>query len=204
MAATASSPTGLTLEQRVKALPQELQDLIYGFTFEQPDPTTITIDANFRPPVNLQINKAIRKSFAALYYSKFIFCSDDIHSLQNWVVSLTSQHRAFLWDLRLHGYQDGVCDGDRSVATARATKFWQSLPSEARKEIRYFMVMASYVLSNGAFREANVAWATAEPPMEIPERWEKALERARRKLKWDCGAAWMDDFWQSIEGVKVV
>lgn len=58
------------LAQRVQALPQELQDLIYDFTFAAwPSATDFhQIRFAWKPPSCLQVNRASRRKFAEVFY----------------------------------------------------------------------------------------------------------------------------------------
>lgn len=64
-----------SLDKKIQALPQELQDLILDFKIavNPNDEGVILVTEDYKPPVGLQLNRKIRASFAAKYYSGAIF-----------------------------------------------------------------------------------------------------------------------------------
>ena len=65
--ASTSSPTP-SLVQRVQALPQELQDMIFGYATIPSTSNTDLLPQQYRPPSALQINRKTRGKFASEYY----------------------------------------------------------------------------------------------------------------------------------------
>lgn len=79
-----------TLRAHIQNLPQELFDDIYELVFT-PTSTIVDINRDYRPPVQLQVSKASRESFADRYYGNTTFT---LHSEleHRWGSSLTSKH----------------------------------------------------------------------------------------------------------------
>ncbi|KAK4614091.1 hypothetical protein CLAFUW4_09328 [Fulvia fulva] len=65
----ATEANKLTTSERVQALPQDLQDLIYEHTISHEPTRTITITKDYRPPLQLQLHHKLRQDFATRYYS---------------------------------------------------------------------------------------------------------------------------------------
>lgn len=62
-------PEPPTLDNRVQALPQELQDSILDLTIGIHDSfCTMAIDGKYKSPLGLQISRATRAKFANHYY----------------------------------------------------------------------------------------------------------------------------------------
>lgn len=73
-----------TLDDRIAALPQELQDIILEFTLDSlldvPSSGIVTITLWQKPPVSLQISRALWTKFATRYYGGRTF---KVHSLRD-------------------------------------------------------------------------------------------------------------------------
>ncbi|KJX92527.1 hypothetical protein TI39_contig5842g00023 [Zymoseptoria brevis] len=87
--------------EHIQALPQELQDMVFDWTMratiDTPDSAhgkVVTIDADYKPPLALQINRKQRDISASEYYANTVFFikGNDMHKCVNWLVTLASQH----------------------------------------------------------------------------------------------------------------
>ena len=100
--ASPSPPEAPSIEDRIQALPQELQDVILDVTIGLYDPPrTVELDAHYKSPLGLQVNRATRASFVKHYYQGgFMFHSgirnvvEDFHNL--WFSSLPAANRDML------------------------------------------------------------------------------------------------------------
>ncbi|KAK3061507.1 hypothetical protein LTR53_019761, partial [Teratosphaeriaceae sp. CCFEE 6253] len=77
------------LSIKVQALPVELQDLIYTFTFTAKSVIRY-MDDTYKPPGLLQVDRASRLLFAQSYYchTTLFECSDQ-KTLRTWLTSLS-------------------------------------------------------------------------------------------------------------------
>ncbi|GIZ41803.1 hypothetical protein CKM354_000509600 [Cercospora kikuchii] len=89
-----------SLEHLLQALPQELQDMILGFTIIT-SPSIVRIETErYQPPPLLQINRATRATAAESYYSQTVFaCTHEFHNnveFIRWLRSIPARHRALI------------------------------------------------------------------------------------------------------------
>ena len=91
----------LTLTEKVRALPQELCDIIKNHVFE---PTLtlelVTINKNYKPPTTLQASRSTRKSLAIPYYSRSIFFFHAYAEFLRWLRSLAPEYRGWVQHVR--------------------------------------------------------------------------------------------------------
>ncbi|SMR58391.1 unnamed protein product [Zymoseptoria tritici ST99CH_1A5] len=89
------------LTKRIQTLPQELQDSVLEevlhASMEVPDSINgkvIAIDANYKPPLALQINRKQREILAKEYYNNTIFLVEypGLRRCAKWLSTLTSAH----------------------------------------------------------------------------------------------------------------
>lgn len=93
--------TQTALSQAIQDLPQELFDSIYNQTFTAV-PGLRIINASYRPPNLLCIDRASREKFAASYYGRGnVFQTHKENQLYQWLASLTVQHRALITSVRV-------------------------------------------------------------------------------------------------------
>lgn len=83
----------MDLAQSIQALPPELFDLIYDYTFTIDIPIQ-TIDENYRPPARLQVDTISRAAFAKSYYATTFHIKPGNHDIlgTKWLSSLPSSH----------------------------------------------------------------------------------------------------------------
>lgn len=89
------------LIERVHALPAELFNQIRDEVFT-PKPCTVRIDAKYKPPSSLQVDKASRRRYTLKYYGgvvKFTCANPDL--LLRYLASLTKAQRRFLHSISL-------------------------------------------------------------------------------------------------------
>ncbi|CZT24170.1 uncharacterized protein RCC_09887 [Ramularia collo-cygni] len=92
----ASNPT---IEMRIQALAQELQDMIFHFAFIAPleGLTNITISESYKTPVALQLDRNTRTSLAKKYYNNAVFHTNDfgdsIWIFKEWYSFLSRAHK---------------------------------------------------------------------------------------------------------------
>lgn len=95
------------LSSLLHALPTELYDEIYKLTFT-PRTDKIDLTKSYRPPNELQVDRAHRAEFARKYYSTTRFVTDDEDVLCTWLASLRPEEGKLLTDVRL------LCELDAS------------------------------------------------------------------------------------------
>ena len=88
-----------SLEQLVKALPQELYDDIYQLTF------TVSagirhIESTYKPPSCLQVDESTRNAFAEDFYNSGIFCVE-FKVVRRWASSLEVAHIRKIHEVRI-------------------------------------------------------------------------------------------------------
>ncbi|KAF2162681.1 hypothetical protein M409DRAFT_26918 [Zasmidium cellare ATCC 36951] len=116
-----------TLTARIHGLPPELFEIIYNFVFTMPRPTRreVHIDADYKPPVQLQISSATRASLAGNYYSSSIFAYDENDGYPlfvKFIMSLPWKHRAMIRIQHTFRYSCGVQGHACSAATSCARR----------------------------------------------------------------------------------
>ena len=163
MAMPAQQPEPLTLRQRYKALPQELQDQIHGYCFHWEKPsymtrTTIIVDRDTKPLVELHIKRATRQFFIESYYKQTIFQFEDAALLRKFLLSVPRRYLRVIRQVRL----DGGGALDQHEARAQATALFVSLPEETREVLSPDQVSTSYQVSPMAWMGS--CWIHADPP----------------------------------------
>ena len=167
---TRPSPKRQTLNDRIQALPQELQDIIRDYTLDYPTtPIAIMMSYDYRPPINLQINRAIRSTFASTYYTNTTFHSSNSKLLTKFVTALSPEHRDLLESIRLSSrikqmrresqLSIGYMVLLQQSARSRAVQFWLQLPEDVRMDVRLSALFANYARISG--KELMVEWITA-------------------------------------------
>ncbi|EME40804.1 hypothetical protein DOTSEDRAFT_27409 [Dothistroma septosporum NZE10] len=95
------------IQGRIQGMAQELRDMIFDFvlTVDMPDDNNITIDEDYEPPVQLQINSATRKSIGQRYYTHTIFTFLNFYDgealCMSWIDSLSPENQQQLNQVRL-------------------------------------------------------------------------------------------------------
>lgn len=90
------------LAQHVQALPQEINDMIFDFTLTGSLSKEYRIDRDYRPPSFLQLNHAIRRKFARMYYSDGSTFTVNRYIANFWLGSLSATHRRMLFSAKIH------------------------------------------------------------------------------------------------------
>ena len=88
-----------TLAACVQALPREIYDEIYMFTFAS-NQQEVEITEDYKLPSIAKVDNKSRNIFAKSYYCAVFRCSDE-HRLQKWLTALPPKHAALLGDVRL-------------------------------------------------------------------------------------------------------
>ncbi|KXS99326.1 hypothetical protein AC578_6729 [Pseudocercospora eumusae] len=96
------------VQRRVRALCQELQDMILDFTLGSFEPgETVIINEDYQPPKALAINRATRKKLAARYYSNTEFIINfsggrnfKAWTTYTWACSLAREHLSLIKELK--------------------------------------------------------------------------------------------------------
>lgn len=105
----------LTVEERIKALPQELQDQILESTLiaSLKLQEVVTLNKSYFPPWQLSINRVTRKTIAEAYYGVAIFqvvidasanvyWQDGLGIASKWLASLSERERSSISQLRFN------------------------------------------------------------------------------------------------------
>lgn len=107
IAMTEAMASDIDIEDRIRRLPQELQDLILDFTLI-PSARTVNINESYRPPWQLRINRRSREIVAMTYYRDTTFIIDSqkgqqpaypqyrVSVLQCWLSSLRRKDRRLI------------------------------------------------------------------------------------------------------------
>ena len=99
------------LPQLVQNLPPELQDLIYDFTFT-PNPQTVSIRFDYKPPSLLTVDRASREKFAKSYYgTETIFIIETIFYGKQWLSSLPKSHLDLVREFCVRNYHPRTVTG---------------------------------------------------------------------------------------------
>ncbi|KAK4618206.1 hypothetical protein CLAFUW4_12074 [Fulvia fulva] len=99
------------LRGRIQGLPQELYDMIRDFTLtlDTSENGNITINRDYKPPVQLQIDSATRNKIAQEYYANTTFTFFKLHDGEalciKWLDSLSPEARTSLREVRLEAPQ---------------------------------------------------------------------------------------------------
>ena len=100
------------LARRVQALPRELYDHILDYTLTTP--STITIERAYRPPPQLQIDRATRRiASRALYGPDTTFVISNTRLCDQWVRSLSAAAQQSIQNIR---YMRAVGDSSGQIA----------------------------------------------------------------------------------------
>lgn len=81
------------LAHRVQALPAELFNAVLEKFFEFEIPECL-VTQDYRPPVQLQINRYWRRTYADSYYGRHIFWACSQHIYLKWRTSLSPENQA--------------------------------------------------------------------------------------------------------------
>ncbi|KAK4613528.1 hypothetical protein CLAFUW4_09319 [Fulvia fulva] len=120
MSNTSSTPT-FSLEDRIQALPQELQDEILEQTIAIEPDTAIILSPSYRPPLGLHLNRKIRHKFASTYYSTTAFRAQISHisqlpTLNNFLSSLPAHHMQHLTKVEYEDCTPMASDNSTMIA----------------------------------------------------------------------------------------
>lgn len=93
--------TAASLAQLIPTLPQELFDTIYGLVFAS-DKNRVEVTAAYKPPVQLQVDRASRQLFASIYYGGTTFILEPSIG-HKWIASLATGAFDTISSLEVHG-----------------------------------------------------------------------------------------------------
>ncbi|KXT14089.1 hypothetical protein AC579_802 [Pseudocercospora musae] len=124
-----SASSRLTIEERITALPQELQDQILETTLIASIKlqNVVLITPNYKPPWQLSVNRATRRVVAEVYYGTFVFqvivlnlgaLRNRLATANRWLLSLPATQRFTISHFRLDR-----CRG----AISSKSEFWKRL-----------------------------------------------------------------------------
>ncbi|KAF7187446.1 hypothetical protein HII31_11186 [Pseudocercospora fuligena] len=84
----------MQLEERIQALPRELQDMILAFTIAVPTGEIIDISFEYEIPIGLQINRKLRNRNLRQYFgtNSFLWHSENSYLFHDWLKQLPSEH----------------------------------------------------------------------------------------------------------------
>lgn len=83
------------LQSRLDLLPRELYDYIFNLVF-LPTNSRTTIDTDYKPPSNLQVNHTTRKTAATQYFTLSEFHFTDHNLCMKWLLSQSNDHLMLL------------------------------------------------------------------------------------------------------------
>lgn len=134
-----------SLTSRLQALPKELYEIIFKFTF-MPKSGSIKIDEEYQPPNNIQVNKLTRKTATELYYSQTTFKMDrDL--LVKFVTSLSYAHVRMLTDVTIDDrdmlFKKVPKITDRIAIHDECQKIHNMLPDRYKKKIELNVIKVS-------------------------------------------------------------
>ncbi|KAK4494796.1 hypothetical protein PRZ48_014152 [Zasmidium cellare] len=105
------------LTVHVHNIPPELFEVIFDLVFETPNAAKVHIDANYKPPAQLQVSHATRASFANAYYSNTIFTYNQESYIRKFFHNLPRQHLDLICRLHLIGYKIEFKEHARTAST---------------------------------------------------------------------------------------
>ncbi|KAK4613918.1 hypothetical protein CLAFUW4_09470 [Fulvia fulva] len=158
--ATATTPQRLSLEQRIQALPQELQDVILDFTVAVKSPNVITLTEThgkkYKPPLCLQVNRKIRRESEQPYYLRAAVTSTNPELIQRFVASLEPHNRP-----RLHRLQ--VIVGGSSIdAQWEARDLRHNFRRNGmEQDMSQTLIMANYFVPKPGMWQWKERWVSA-------------------------------------------
>lgn len=121
----------------IRSLPQELKDMILSHAFKHP--ATITINTNYKIPIPLALNCAIRAQTAKDYYGSttfeckfhsqsqiehFEYGGWEKHYFVDWIRSLTETHKAMIKRVQITLPSPGVPDQEARAYRTRSAVAW--------------------------------------------------------------------------------
>lgn len=126
-----------SFNELAQSLPQELQDQIIDLVTATPP--IVTIGAQYKPPIGLQISKEVRKRTARHFYGKgkifhLAFESPDnwIEKLAKWLGSLPAEHGILIEQVKYYwGHAIGIYH-EVAVGARRARRFRIQVNQRAR------------------------------------------------------------------------
>ena len=116
---------GSDLSKRIQNLPQELYDMIYEHTFTA-DTEKVEINADYKPPKLLAVDRASRHFYAKSHYGGRMFFVafgvNDLRDLLRWLKSLSGDHQAMIREIRFESphHYIGSEQGDHAYAKSLA------------------------------------------------------------------------------------
>ena len=146
------------ISERVQDLPQELYDIIYQYTFTA-EFGEVEINADYKTPKLLAVDRASRHLYAKSHYRGRTFCiahlSNDHRDLFRWLKSLPSDHQAMIREIRFEsphqysGHEQDDHENAKSLAgpaLIRCHNDWVAL-----LEARGFGIVKAAVRVDGYF-----------------------------------------------------
>ena len=82
--------------EQIQSLPQELQNIVLEHYFSLGNAKSVPVDGSYKPPIQLQINRATRQAFAREYYSGSTFTFNERSVIFLWLKSLTAEHHDYI------------------------------------------------------------------------------------------------------------
>lgn len=128
------------LAQLIQALPTELFDTTFDFTFTAGE-EIVMIDQHYTPPQLLQVNRESRELFATSYYETctFVGQSSKLQYMTMWMHSLTDEHIGSF----------------RAVRYRVEVELWQSAPHPHPGRQAAVEVAALHLALGQAFRDQS-------------------------------------------------
>lgn len=157
--------TAVELQTRIQGLAQELRDMIFECIVLDDSPEDIKITKDYRPPVQMQLNKATRDTFAKKYYSRHTFIitwtSNEPFNLSEsfyirWLKSLNIAHARLIKELLV------VLHNVKLSPEMQATLRDRGESIEEAIALRQFRCQIEHVMQRGLLprpRNFEVEWA---------------------------------------------
>lgn len=161
----AAADAAVELRDYIQGLAQELQDVIFEFVILDDLPEDIKITKDYRPPVQMQLNKATRDTFAKQYYSRHTFIitwtSNDPFNLNEsfyirWLKSLNIAYARLIKELLV------VLHNLKLSPEMQATLRDRGESIEEAIALRQFRCQIEHVMQRGLLprpKSFEVAWA---------------------------------------------
>lgn len=169
----------VSLDDRMQALPQELQDMIFECTLttHATTPSTVVLTPAHRPPRELQINRKTRAAFASTYYSTTTFRvqlnsvprlrvrlqeprTDAPHTMACFLSSLPTEHLRLLQRVEYEDLRPIDSRHPGATATNRRASQKSALPTSVKAHLDLKIVAFSYIdVADGG----KVKWLGGEP-----------------------------------------
>lgn len=176
LTASKNHECSLALSDRVRALAQELIDMIYDHIFDFdtiPSHANIEVTSSYRIPAVLQVNQALRKKHRVRYYTTntFILENPKVHHKWCWAMFEAIEYDPYLGRISGPPKYCTTCDFPCGLQNTRYVGFWLRWRVYAGTQSQ--MEDMKWVVRIG---ESEPDWRRGQRA-----QWERCLRQAARR-----------------------